>query len=72
MFRDLLGSSNFKSAICAFLLCCSYILVELVETERDYVRDLGLVVEVSQHFIRAGTDYLICSTVLGVLFYSVK
>lgn len=33
-----------------FLICfphCSYVLLELVETERDYVRDLGLVVEVS-------------------------
>uniref|UniRef100_A0A669BU95 Trio Rho guanine nucleotide exchange factor a n=1 Tax=Oreochromis niloticus TaxID=8128 RepID=A0A669BU95_ORENI len=30
----------------AFLLSCSsFILLELVETERDYVRDLGLVVE---------------------------
>lgn len=29
------------------VVCCSYILLELVETERDYVRDLGLVVEVS-------------------------
>ena len=29
------------------LVYCSYVLLELVETERDYVRDLGLVVEVS-------------------------
>lgn len=29
-------------------LCCSYILLELVDTERDYVRDLGLVVEVGR------------------------
>lgn len=37
-----------KFAVCfPFFLCCSYILLELVETERDYVRDLGLVVEVS-------------------------
>uniref|UniRef100_A0A665TW34 Trio Rho guanine nucleotide exchange factor a n=1 Tax=Echeneis naucrates TaxID=173247 RepID=A0A665TW34_ECHNA len=28
-----------------YFLCCSYILLELMETERDYVRDLGLVVE---------------------------
>uniref|UniRef100_A0A4W6FNL1 Trio Rho guanine nucleotide exchange factor a n=1 Tax=Lates calcarifer TaxID=8187 RepID=A0A4W6FNL1_LATCA len=35
-----------KFAVCfPFFLCCSYILLELVETERDYVRDLGLVVE---------------------------
>lgn len=34
-----------------FCLCCSYILLELVETEREYVRDLGLVVEVSCCFI---------------------
>uniref|UniRef100_A0A4W4HEF5 DH domain-containing protein n=1 Tax=Electrophorus electricus TaxID=8005 RepID=A0A4W4HEF5_ELEEL len=27
------------------LACCSYVLLELIETERDYVRDLGLVVE---------------------------
>lgn len=30
-----------------FLFRYSYILLELVETERDYVRDLGLVVDVS-------------------------
>lgn len=29
---------------------CSYVLLELVETEKDYVRDLGLVVEVSDLF----------------------
>lgn len=28
------------------LSLCSYVLLELVETERDYVRDLGAVVEV--------------------------
>ena len=28
------------------LYLCSYVLMELVETERDYVRDLGSVVEV--------------------------
>ena len=32
---------------CVCFCCRSYILLELVETERDYVRDLGLVVEVS-------------------------
>ena len=33
-------------------LCCSHILLELIETERDYVRDLGLVVEVSWCFCK--------------------
>uniref|UniRef100_A0A672ZBR8 non-specific serine/threonine protein kinase n=1 Tax=Sphaeramia orbicularis TaxID=375764 RepID=A0A672ZBR8_9TELE len=31
--------------VLSVFLCCSYILLELVETERDYVRDLSLVVE---------------------------
>ena len=30
------------------VLCLSYVLLELVETERDYVRDLGSVVEVKR------------------------
>lgn len=38
---------------------CSYVLLELVETERDYVRDLGLVVEVSQRPLE------LCGTPLG-------
>src|SRR4029434_3313243 len=37
------GNSELR---CVFSLPCSYVLLELVETERDYVRDLGLVVEV--------------------------
>lgn len=37
------------SALHPSCLCChSYVLLELVETERDYVRDLGSVVEVRQ------------------------
>lgn len=26
---------------------CRYVVAELIETERDYVRDLGLIVDVS-------------------------
>ncbi len=25
--------------------CCRFVITELIETERDYVRDLGLIVE---------------------------
>lgn len=32
----------------SFMYFFSYVLLELVETERDYVRELGLVVEVSE------------------------
>lgn len=35
--------SSFNLASNSF---CSYVLLELVETERDYVKDLGAVVEV--------------------------
>jgi len=31
-------------------LCLSrYVIMELIETEKDYVRDLGLIVEVGPH-----------------------
>jgi len=29
---------------------CRYVILELVETEKDYVRDLGLIVEVKNAF----------------------
>lgn len=34
-----------------FFLFFSYVLLELVETERDYVRDLGAVVEVGLYSV---------------------
>ena len=34
------------------VLSTSYVMLELVETERDYVRDLGSVVEVSETILR--------------------
>lgn len=40
----------------------SYVLLELVETERDYVRDLGSVVEVKQY---------ICISIINELVLSV-
>lgn len=47
---------------------CSYILLELVETERNYVRDLGLVVEVSWNF----TALLPKSADLNVSWFSLS
>uniref|UniRef100_A0A672UQV1 non-specific serine/threonine protein kinase n=1 Tax=Strigops habroptila TaxID=2489341 RepID=A0A672UQV1_STRHB len=41
-----LASVSFFNEVCSpFSFHCSYVLQELVETERDYVRDLGYVVE---------------------------
>lgn len=34
-----------------FCVCCSCVLLDLVETEREYVRDLGLVVDVSSSLL---------------------
>ena len=30
----------------SFPLCFRYVIMELIETEKDYVKDLGLIVEV--------------------------
>ena len=62
----ILHSVDLRVLICKSLpsllfpcLRCSHILLELMETERDYVRDLGLVVEVSWCFINSGSAYLL-------------
>jgi len=39
------------------LRCARYVIAELIETETDYVKDLGLLVEVSD------SDALYCSLV---------
>ena len=40
--------SLFSSLVCMYV--CRYVILELVETEKDYVRDLGLIVEVKNAF----------------------
>lgn len=45
-----------NGVVCIFVYCniiidfkifyCSYVIMELIETEKDYVKDLGLIVEV--------------------------
>lgn len=48
MSSSALFSSSRRLSLSYF---CSYIVLELVETERDYVQDLGLVVEVSPRYL---------------------
>lgn len=53
------------SALHLFCLCLhSYVLLELVETERDYVRDLGSVVEVRQK-----NSYSLCDMLVLIPFF---
>lgn len=55
-------------------LCVSFVLLELVETERDYVRDLGLVVEVSSRVTSRAVHALCCVVKLLVVisFFSLQ
>lgn len=52
MSKKLYAINPLEKSVSFFDIClpfsfhCSYVLQELVETERDYVRDLGYVVEV--------------------------
>jgi len=60
------------SLYCASVTCicvCRYVIMELIDTEKDYVRDLGLIVEVCNFHFRNRYLLLLALYLISVVSY---